>query len=160
MNNILKEILENPQFSEGAAWIRRAVKANEVLVKQGDIGETLFIIETGILRVTGHVELDEHKNIQPGFCDLEQGSVFGEACLHESSVRMATVLAATDSTIIEVDGERLSIFLDAHPVLGYLFYKQMFQSFVSRLNIANQRVEHLMAWGLKVHDIDKYLKGA
>jgi len=158
LDNTLKEILENPQFVEGVAWTRRTVKANEVLVKQGDIGKTLFVVESGILRVTGHVELGEHKNIQPGFCDLETGSVFGETCLHASSVRMATVLAATDSVVVEINGARLSIFLDAHPILGYLFYKQVFQSFVTRLDIANQRVEHLMAWGLKVHDIDRYLQ--
>ena len=158
MENILKEILGSPQFVEGTAWKLRTFKANEVLVTQGDAGKTLFIIKEGVLRVTGHVELDERKNIQTGFCDLEKGSLFGETCLHESSVRMATVIAVTDGCVIEVDGARLSIFLDAHPVLGYLFYKQMFESFVTRLNKANQRVENLMAWGLKVHDIDKYLR--
>jgi len=153
----LHEILENPQFEEGVAWNQRDFKANEEIVKQGELGETLFVIEEGTLRVTGSVELDEKKNMQTGICDLEKGSVFGETCLHESSPRMATVIAVTDARIIEVDGLRLSIFLDAHPILGYLFYKNLFEISVSRLNKANQRVENLMAWGLKVHDINKYL---
>ena len=157
MKSILHEILENPQFEEGVAWNQRDFKANEEIVKQGELGETLFVIEEGTLRVTGSVELDEKKNMQTGICDLEKGSVFGETCLHESSPRMATVIAVTDARIIEVDGLRLSIFLDAHPILGYLFYKNLFEISVSRLNKANQRVENLMAWGLKVHDINKYL---
>ena len=70
---------------------------------------------------------------------------------------MATINAVTDGSMLELDGLRLSIFLDAHPILGYLFYKNIFEVFVTRLNKANQRVEHLMAWGLKVHEIDKYL---
>ncbi|NOQ15147.1 MAG: cyclic nucleotide-binding domain-containing protein [Methyloprofundus sp.] len=157
MENILKEILQDPQFAEGVAWKLRHFNANEVIVKQGESGKTLFIIEEGVLRVTGHVELGEHKKIQPGFCDLEKGSIFGETCLYESSLRMATVIAVTGGSMIELDGARLSVFLDAHPTLGYLFYKKIFKVFVTRLNKANQRVESLMAWGLKVHEIDKYL---
>jgi len=153
----LHEILENPQFEEGVAWKRHNFKANEQVVKQGELGETLFVIEEGALRVTGNVELDDKKNMQTGICDLEKGSIFGETCLHESSPRIATVIAVTDSCVFEVDGLKLSVFLDAHPVLGYLFYKNLFEISVTRLNKANQRVEHLMAWGLKVHDIEKYL---
>jgi CRP-like cAMP-binding protein len=157
LKNILHEILENPQFEEGVAWKRHNFKANEQVVKQGELGETLFVIEEGVLRVTGNVELDDKKNMQTGICDLEKGSIFGETSLHESSPRIATVIAVTDSCVFEVDGLKLSVFLDAHPVLGYLFYKNLFDISVTRLNKANQRVEHLMAWGLKVHDIDKYL---
>jgi len=157
LKSIVHEILENPQFEEGIAWKRRDFKANEEIVKQGELGETLFVIEEGMLRVTGNVELDEKKNMQTGICDLEKGCIFGETCLYESSPRMATVIAVTDGRVIEVDGLRLSVFLDAHPVLGYLFYKNLFESSIARLNKANKRVEHLMAWGLKVHDIEKYL---
>ena len=157
MEYILKEILQNPQFVKDVAWKQRYFNANEVIVKQGEFGKALFYIEEGVLRVTGNVELDEHRNIQPGFCDLEKGSIFGETCLYESNRRVATINAVTDGSMLEFDGLRLSIFLDAHPVLGYLFYKNIFEVFVTRLNKANQRVEHLMAWGLKVHEIDKYL---
>ena len=157
METILKEIIEDPQFVKGIAWKQRHFNANDVIVKQGDLGETLFVIQEGILRVTGHVKLGEHKKIQPGFYDLEKGSIFGETCLYKSSLRMATVIAVTDGSMIELDGARLSVFLDAPPTLGYLFYKKIFEVFVTRLNKANQRVESLMAWGLKVHEIDKYL---
>ncbi len=157
MEKILKEILGSPQFTKEVAWKRRDFKANDVIVKQGEFGQTLFIVEEGVLRVTGRVELEEHKNIQPGLCDLEKGSVFGETCLYEPAKRMATIIAVTDSCVIEVDGARLGVFLDDHPVLGYLFYKKLFEVFVVRLNKANERVEHLMAWGLKTHNIDKFL---
>ena len=157
MENILKEILLDPQFVKDVAWKQRHFNSNEIIVKQGELAKTLFIIQSGVLRVTGHVELDEQKSIQPGFCDLEAGSIFGETCLYEESQRMATIIAVTDGSVIEIDGKKLNIFLDENPVLGYHFYKQIFEIFVSRLNKANQRVEHLMAWGLKVHEIDKYL---
>jgi len=158
LKSILHEILQDPQFEEGIAWKRRNFTSNEEIVKQGELGGTLFVIEKGVLRVTGNVKLDEKRHMQPGICDLEKDGIFGETCLYESSPRMATVVAVTDGCIIEVDGFSLTVFLDAHPVLGYLFYKNLFESYATRLNKANERVEHLMAWGLKVHDIEKYLK--
>lgn len=157
MENIINKILQDPQFIKGVTWKQRDFNSNEVIVKQGELAKSLFVIEEGVLRVTGNVELDAHKNIHPGFCDLKAGSIFGETCLYEYSQRMATIIAVTDGRVIEIDGAKLNIFLDAHPVLGYHFYKKVFEIFVSRLNRANQRVENLMAWGLKVHDIDKYL---
>jgi len=157
LKRLLDDIIENPQFSQNIAWNFRTFKANDEIVKQGDLGDTLFFIQQGTIRVTGNVELDEQKNIKAGICDLEAGAIFGETCLHEANPRMATVVAITDVKVIEINGEKLSAFLDAHPILGYLFYKQLFEIFVKRLHIANKRVEHLMAWGLKVHDIDKYL---
>ncbi|MCK5355858.1 MAG: cyclic nucleotide-binding domain-containing protein [Methyloprofundus sp.] len=157
MENVLKEIIQSPQFVQDDAWKQLDFKSNEMIVKQGELANSLFFIQEGVLRVTGHVELGEQKVIQPGFCDLDAGSVFGEACLYEESQRMATIIAVTDGSVIEIDGKRLDVFLDAHPILGYHFYKQIFEVFASRLNKANQRVERLMAWGLKVHEIDKYL---
>nr|WP_305908415.1 cyclic nucleotide-binding domain-containing protein [Methylomarinum sp. Ch1-1]MDP4521244.1 cyclic nucleotide-binding domain-containing protein [Methylomarinum sp. Ch1-1] len=107
--------------------------------------------------MAGKVELDDRRQIQPGVCDLESGSIFGEICLHRSQTRMATVTAATDVKLLEIDGESLSSYLDANPIQGYLFYKELFGTMIKRLDVANHRVESLMAWGLKVHDIDKYL---
>ena len=157
MESILKEIIQSPGFVQDDAWKQRDFKSNEMIVEQGELAKSLFFIQQGVLRVTGNVELDEQKNIHPGFCDLQTGSIFGETCLYEESHRMATIIAVTDGCVIEIDGKKLNVFLDAHPVLGYHFYKQVFEISVSRLNKANQRVEHLMAWGLKVHEIDKYL---
>ncbi len=78
-------------------------------------------------------------------------------CLHHQQIRMATVMALTEVELLEVDGQRLSIYLDDHPVDGYLFYKALFELISNRLDIANQRIENLMAWGLKVHDVEKFL---
>jgi CRP-like cAMP-binding protein len=95
--------------------------------------------------------------MQPGICDLKEGAVFGESCLHISLPRIATVTAITEATLLEINGERLSIFLDENPVQGYLFYKNLFELLIVRLNSANQRVETLISWGLKAHEIDRYL---
>ncbi len=157
MKDILKQIIKSPQFAEGVAWNRKKFSANEIVVKEGELAETLFFVEAGELRVTRHVGLGGDKGIQPGVGELKEGAVFGESCMHTLLPRIATVMAVTDVTLLELNGEVLSVFLDDNPVKGYLFYKNLFEIVIGRLNNANHTVETLMAWGLKAHDIDKHL---
>ena len=145
------------RFPEGAAWKRRCFSNNEIIVEEGEEGGSLFFIEEGKLRVAGNIELEEHKHIQAGIWDLEAGDIFGEIALHESQLRTATVRATSDGCLVEINGEKLGIYLDAHPKLGYLFYKNLFEILIGRLNRANHRVNELFAWGLKVHDIEQHL---
>jgi len=153
----LKEVIADPQFPQGVAWQRHHFKQDEVVIREGDEGRSLFLIEEGELRVSGRVKLEQERRIQPGICDIQTGDIFGEICLYETHMRTATVTAISTSTVLELDGARLSIYLDAHPVQGYLFLKELFATVAGRLNQANRRVENLFAWGLKAHGIEKFL---
>lgn len=157
MKKLLEDFIKSPHFPEGTAWKRKQYNMNDKVVNEGDLGTSLFFVVEGELRVTGSVDLGEDKHMQPGICDLKAGALFGESCLHMSLPRIATVTAITEATLLEINGERLSIFLDEHPVQGYLFYKNLFELLIVRLNSANQRVETLISWGLKAHEIDRYL---
>ena len=157
MNNTLMDILDDPRFQEGSAWKRRNFHNNEFIVEEGQEGGSLFFIEKGKLRVAGNIELEEQKRIQPGIWELEKGEIFGEIALYESQLRTASVRAISDGCLVEINGEKLGIYLDAHPSLGYLFYKDLFEILISRLNRANHRVNDLFAWGLKAHGIEPHL---
>jgi len=144
-------------MAENVAWKRCLYQPNDIVVKAGELSQSLFFIEEGHLRVTGRVELDHNRHIQPGIAELTENMIFGETCLHRSHPRIATVIAVTDSVVLEINGERLAVFLDDHPVQGYLFYKQLFEILITRLGKVNHTVESLMAWGIKNHEIDQYL---
>lgn len=157
MRNIIKEILDDPAFLEGIAWKQRHFQANEIVIHAGEASKSIFLISEGKLRVTVQVELEKRKNMRPGICDLQAGDIFGEMCLHESSVRNASVIAITDGAAVEIDADKLSVYLDENPLQGYFFYKRMFAVMVERLQRGNQRIETLLAWGLKAHGIEKHL---
>lgn len=157
LQNIFNEILKSPQMPENTGWKRKNFQLNDVVVKEGDPGNTLFFVEKGELRVSGSVNLGAKKHIQPGIADLKEGAIFGESCLLQSLPRIATVTAVTEASLLEINGEQLSIYLDDNPIQGYLFYKQLFETMIKRLNSANHTVESLMAWGLKAHEIDQHL---
>ncbi len=157
MNELFSDVLANKQFSEGSGWKRYSLSAGETIIEKGQQGKTLFLLEEGQVRVLGGAELDGNRRISPGLCDLEAGAVFGDVCLYEPTVRTASVVSITDVCLLEVRSDMLSIYLDDHPVQGYLFLKGLFQAMSNRLALANDRIEHLLAWGIKAHDIDKYL---
>ncbi|GAB4268405.1 MAG: hypothetical protein Kow0065_18820 [Methylomicrobium sp.] len=157
MKHILNEVLADPDFQEGVAWFRHTFKANETIVNEGDIANTLFVVEKGNLRVLGHVGLEQNKQLKAGFCELKEGDLFGEICLHEIHRRTATVTAITDVEVLEIVGEQLNDFFESHPELGYRFYRKLFEIFTERMKNANKRIENLLAWGLKVHGIEQHL---
>ena len=121
------------------------------------MGESLFVLEEGQVRILGVAELSENQIINPGLCDLSAGMIFGDVCLYSPQERTATVVALTQVRIIEINAALLRCYLDEHPEEGYLFLKSLFLTMINRLVLANHRVEHLLAWGVKVHDIDKFI---
>ena len=157
MNNTIIEILDDPLFLETGAWVRHSFQANDVIVREGEEGLSLFFVESGVLRVVGSIETDNHRHIQPGIWELKEGDTFGETCIFQKDKRTASVIGVSSGTIIEINGEKFSQYLNKNPEKGYLFLKEVFVTLIERLKKANHRVEELFAWGLKVHDIDKEL---
>ena len=80
----------------GAGAPARSYKAGDVIFRQGDPAEELFIVKSGKVEVRlGNRLLDT----------LPELSIFGEMALIDRSPRSATVVAATDATIVPV-GEK------------------------------------------------------
>ena len=157
LKKILDELLKSPQLLENEVWVRRQYEQQDTIVKEGELATSLFYVEGGELRVSGRVSLGDNKHIQPGMCDLKQGALFGESSLHGSYPRIATVTAISDVQLIEIDAEKLKVYLEQHPEQGFLFYKKLFEILIERLKNSNHTVESLMAWGLKAYEIDKHL---
>ena len=157
MKDVLEEILSNPSFPEGGAWKRRWYKSGDKIIEKGEVGSSLFWIEVGVVRVFGDVELDGNIKVNPGLCDIGPEGMFGEFCLFGSHLRTTSVGALTEARILEIRSDMLSVYLDDHPILGYLFLKSLFELMVRRLELANERIDNLLVWGIKAHDIDRYL---
>ena len=85
----------------GAGVPVRSYKAGEVIFREGDPAKELFIVKSGTVEVRlGNRLLDT----------LPERSIFGEMALIDPAPRSATVVAATDTTIIPVD-EKQFLFL-------------------------------------------------
>jgi len=157
MKNLIETIIADPLFLENVAWKRRHFQIDETIIQAGDKGTELYCVEAGELRVNVQIPLEDRRNLQQGLSDLKTGDIFGEICLHSAVVRTASVKALTDGSLLVINGDQLMQYLDAHPATGYAFFKGLFEIYLNRLDLANNRIGSLFAWGLKAHGIDKHL---
>ena len=85
----------------GAGAPVRSYKAGEIIFRQGDPAEELYIVKSGKVEIKlGNRLLDT----------LPELSIFGEMALIDHSPRSATAVAATDATVVPV-GEKQFLFL-------------------------------------------------
>src|ERR1700733_4160 len=85
----------------GAGAPTRDYKAGDIIFRQGDAADELYIVKSGTVEIRlGNRLLDT----------LPELSIFGEMALIDRSPRSATVVAATDTTIVPV-GEKQFLFL-------------------------------------------------
>jgi CRP/FNR family transcriptional regulator, cyclic AMP receptor protein len=85
----------------GAGAPVRSFKAGDVIFRQGDPAEELYIVQSGKVEIRlGNRLLDT----------LSEMSIFGEMALIDHNPRSATAVAATDATVVPV-GEKQFLFL-------------------------------------------------
>ena len=85
----------------GAGAPTREFKAGEVIFKQGDAASEFFVIQSG------KIDIRLGNRLLGTLSDLD---IFGEMALIDHSPRSATVVAATDATVVPV-GEKQFLFL-------------------------------------------------
>ena len=79
----------------------RAYSAGDVIFRQGDKAEELFVVQSGTVEIRlGNRLLDT----------LPERSIFGEMALIDGAPRSATAIAATDVKLVPV-GEKQFLFL-------------------------------------------------
>jgi len=94
-DNVLFMNLDNEHKQQVVAEMWRSeVKEGESVIKQGDLGDNLYIIDSGDFNVF----VNGKRVAQRG-----KGTCFGELALMYNSPRAATVVAATDAVVWVVD---------------------------------------------------------
>ncbi|HFE36926.1 MAG TPA: cyclic nucleotide-binding domain-containing protein [Gammaproteobacteria bacterium] len=158
MKQQLHALLDNPAFAEGEYWRRMNISAGEEIIRQGERGSnSMYLIESGHLRVLGHVNIDENRQVTPGVCELGEGDIVGELVLFDAGPRSATVQVVADSVLIEIDGSKLMTFLEDHVDIGFQLLKSFMTVMVGRTRKSNEKIFSLLVWGLKAHQIEKEL---
>ncbi|HEV2862330.1 MAG TPA: type VI secretion system baseplate subunit TssG [Pyrinomonadaceae bacterium] len=89
----------------------RAVGANRAVVRQGDPGDSMFVITRGSVRV---VRADEDGR-ETLLGTLRAGDCFGEVALVTGRARNASVLTLEDCEFLELKREDLDKFMDEYP---------------------------------------------
>ena len=103
------------------------VNKEKVIVTEGDIDDTFYIILSGQAKVRKN-----NKDIAL----IETGDCFGEMALIAGQARVANVVANTDCILIKISASMLDSASDS---LKYLFYKNFAITLVRRLSITSEK---------------------
>jgi len=90
--------------------VRRVAKVGEVIVREGDPGESMFIVSTGEVRAT--ILRDGR---QAPVATMRDGDFFGEMAVLSGEPRTATVTAVKSTELLELSREHLSEICARHP---------------------------------------------
>lgn len=100
----------------------RTYEDGEVIVRQGEPGDRMYVIQTGnveVLRQTDGREIH--------IANLKAGDVFGEMALFEQEPRSATVRAVGETRVISIDRKGFLRRVNEDPSLAYRILQQMSQ---------------------------------
>lgn len=108
------------------------VSPDQVVFRQGDIGDRMYIIVSGKVAVVRETPSGEET-----LATLRPMDFFGEMAVFDNDVRSATVKAMTPAVFLVVHRERLNQLMGESEEIGL----QVIRVLSSRLRAANLRLE-------------------
>ena len=98
----------------------KVYRDGEVIVRQGEAGDCMYVIQAGQAEV-----LQEKENQEVRLAVLGEGDVFGEMALFEREARSATVRALGDLRVFTVDKRTFLRRIHQDPSLVFRILQKM-----------------------------------
>ncbi|MFC1957043.1 Crp/Fnr family transcriptional regulator [Chloroflexota bacterium] len=114
-------------------------KANQQVFAEGDIGDSVFVVESGAVRV-----LKKGREGNEEVARLSSGQHFGEMALIDEEHRSATVEAAEDTKLIKIKRADWESLLGQDFPLAYQVYKAFTKHLCRRLRQTTKDLTSMM----------------
>ncbi len=136
--------LSDEERSRIVPYLRHhTMSPGDVLVKQGDEGKELFLIESG--KLAAQVQLADGKKLD--VAELEEGSFFGEMSIFDGAPRSATCYAKAPSSVLSLREDDFFSLKEDAPEAAYKITRRMFLTTRKRLANTNALLSDLVQWG-------------
>lgn len=119
---------------------RRELPEGEVLIKQGDLADEMFFVESGL--VTIELEMPDNKRMR--LRSIRGGATVGEIGLYLRNVRTASVIASRKSTVHRLSAQSLKDMQEKDPEIAALFHEWIVRLLAERIVDNNRIIEALM----------------
>src|SRR5271170_6015420 len=114
----------------------RTYNNNDVIFREGDMGNEMFIIQSGKVKITKQLK----DGVEKTLVILGPGDFFGEMAVIDKDVRSANAIAIEPSRLIALDEELFEAHIQTNPKI----VKKILKILSSRLRDANQQIADLM----------------
>ncbi len=136
-SQILKDLSDDELHLILMATTPRRFQAGEVIMREGEYGEVMYIMCEGSVTVSKRLTLElsedtPREKVMVRF-RAEEGVILGEMALIEGDVRSATVTALTPCLMLELAKDKFYQILDKYPEIGVKILLRLAQSLSQRL---------------------------
>jgi CRP/FNR family cyclic AMP-dependent transcriptional regulator len=112
------------------------------IVKQGEHGDSMFLVLEGEVRVRLMIGNKERILVT-----MPPGEFFGEMAPFDQSPRSADIVANTDCTLLKISVEAIESLRDDAPDLAARFFMAMCKTFSARIRADNKRFRDTLNFG-------------
>ena len=130
-----------------AAFEMQKLAVDEVLIREGEQSDTLYIVVDGDIVVTREAGADE----QVVLSHLKPGEVAGAMGFIDGNDHSATLKACKPSHVLTLHREALEAMLDEHPRLMYKVMRMIVRSVHQTLLGMNQQFVQMNNYIMKEH---------
>jgi CRP-like cAMP-binding protein len=128
----------------------RTLRREQVLLREGDGGDEMYLVRTGTILVSKTVT----GRVEQVLARMSSGDFFGEMSLIDGSPRSATIQAETDVTLLVLDRANLNLLIEVNPRAAVAFFRALVQVFIERLRATGDLVAEVTRWGLEATGLD------
>lgn len=125
---------------------RQRLAKDEILFRRGDQGDALYVIDEGRVKIVR--EDEQGGEVALNYCG--PGEAIGEMSLFDQEPRSASVVAVTDSEVLELKREAFFDLLNQRPDVSLI----LLQSLSSRLRFASTYIQKAIEWSKKIAEGD------
>ena len=115
---VMKDCIQEQTFAAG-----------QVISRCGEIGDQLFMIRRGLVRISLPLEHGRHLNL----ATFARGDFFGDLAFLDRQVRSANATAVTDTELFVLSREKFDKLAKVHPELGSRVFARLAQAIALRL---------------------------
>lgn len=143
-------VAETDLAALGQRLRERTLRKNQVLFREGDPGDEMFLVCRGAVLVSKVVK----GKVEQVLNRIGPGEFFGEMSLLDGSPRSATIQAETDTMLLVLDRKSLNQLIEVSPHAAAAFFYAMVHVFMERLRKSDVRLTEATRWGLEATGLD------
>lgn len=128
-------LIETEQKEFASIFSVESFKKDELIFKKGDLGDRLFIVKEGMVRIF-IVDRDNEETI----AIMKQGDIFGELSLYDTQPRSAFASALTSTTLLAISREKFDELKNKNPQIASKIFQIMLKIISKRLRLTTMKL--------------------
>ncbi len=113
----------------------KQIPANTILFNEGEVGEEMYIIQTGKVKISKRI-----RGVEKTLATLEKGEFFGEMSILNDKPRSASAETLEDCEMLVIDRKTFDALIRGNAEIAVRFIKRL----ADRLRETNDQMEALM----------------